>query len=427
MKKITGVLCALLIAFSTVSSCGTTAPKPADQTTAGTSRTETETTAETSTEAAKETTAETTTAASVTEAAEETEKGSISDAVEMAAGMKLGWNLGNTLDATGGEDLDSETSWGQPAVTKDQIEYIKECGFTTIRIPVSWNNHVDKDNNIDPAWMARVKEIVDYAYDSGFYVIINSHHDCDRYYPTEEKFEESSEYLTDIWTQIADTFADYDDRLIYESMNEPRLMGTGIEWWFQSSDKKGTAAIETIVKLNQVFVDTVRANGKGNNGTRFLMVPSYAASADFALHDSFVMPEDKVEGKLIASIHAYTPYDFTMNSNGYKEWDASRKKELNFMKKLDKKFTQNGYGVVIGEFGATNKGNLADRVAWANDYSELAASLGIACILWDNGGTEIGEENFGMINRRDLKVYYPELLEALLSGYVSETAEDAEA
>lgn len=405
MKKITSAIFAFFIISAAVSSCGTTAPKASGQTT-------------TTAAILTETVTETTTAVSVTDAAEEPEKGTAANAVEMAALMKLGWNLGNTLDATGGEGLESETSWGQPTVTKAQIEYIKECGFTTVRIPVSWNNHVDKDNNIDPAWMARVKEVVDYAYDSGLYVIINSHHDCDRYYPTEDRFEASSEYLKDIWTQIADTFADYDDRLIYESMNEPRLQGTSIEWWFQSSDKKGTAAIETIVKLNQVFVDTVRASGKGNNGTRFLMVPSYAASADFALHDSFVMPKDKVEGKLIASIHAYTPYDFTMNSRGYKEWDASRKSELSFMKKLDKKFTQNGYGVVIGEFGATNKGNLDDRVAWAADYSELAASLGIACVLWDNGGTGVGEENFGMINRRELKVYYPELLEALLSGYV---------
>ena len=347
-------------------------------------------------------------------------------AVEMAAVMKLGWNLGNTLDAIGGEGLDTETSWGQPFVTKDQIEFIKKSGFTTIRIPVSWSNHVDADNRIDPEWMSRVKEIVDYAHDSGLYIIINSHHDCDSYYPTEEKFEKSSKYLKDIWTQIADTFADYDKSLIFESMNEPRLKDTSIEWWFQSSDKTGTAAIETIVKLNQVFVDTVRENGKGNNGTRFLMVPSYAASPDFALHDSFVMPNDKVDGKLIVSIHAYTPYDFAMNKKGYKDWDGSKKNELGFMKRLDKKFTQNGYGVVIGEFGATNKGNIDSRVAWAKDYTSLAASLGIPCILWDNGGILVGEENFGMVNRRELSVYFPELLDALLSGY-EQTAETAAA
>ena len=406
MKKLISLICAAFIVTAMVSSCGNTPQKAADTTTAAAS--------------------ETTTTAAETSAPKKSELEIPSSAVEMAACMKLGWNLGNTLDATGEEGLDSEISWGQPYVTKQQFEFVKESGFTTIRIPVSWSNHVDANNRIDAKWMARVKQIVDYALDCGFYIIINSHHDCDKYYPTEEKFESSSKYLKDIWTQIADTFADYDESLIFESMNEPRLKDTGKEWWFQSSDKDGTAAIETIVKLNQVFVDTIRENGKGYNGTRFLMVPSYAASADFALHKSFEMPTDKVSGKLIASIHAYTPYDFTMNKNGYKEWDGSKKNELNFMNKLDKKFTQNGYGVVIGEFGATNKNNLDDRVAWAKDYTSLAASLGIPCILWDNGGIHIGEENFGMINRRELFVYFPELLDALLSGY-EQSAETAAA
>lgn len=405
MKKLISLLCTVFIVTSMLSSCGNNPPKETVDTTVS----------------------ETASTEAVTNSApKETDLEIPDSAVEMAAVMKLGWNLGNTLDAIGGEGLDTETSWGQPFVTKDQIEFIKKSGFTTIRIPVSWSNHVDADNRIDPEWMSRVKEIVDYAHDSGLYIIINSHHDCDSYYPTEEKFEQSSKYLKDIWTQIADTFADYDKSLIFEAMNEPRLKDTSIEWWFQSSDKTGTAAIETIVKLNQVFVDTVRENGKGNNGTRFLMVPSYAASADFALHDSFVMPNDKVDGKLIVSIHAYTPYDFAMNKKGYKDWDGTKKNELGFMNRLDKKFTQNGYGVVIGEFGATNKGNIDSRVAWAKDYTSLAASLGIPCILWDNGGILVGEENFGMINRRELSVYFPELLDALLSGY-EQTAETAAA
>ena len=402
MKKTIRLLFTIFIMSAIISSCGNSAQ-------GGSSAVSTETVSETAaTEAVKD--------------VPEKAANEIPDsAVEMAACMKLGWNLGNTLDAIGDEGMDSETSWGQPFVTKKQIEFIKESGFTSIRIPISWSNHVDENNKIDPKWMARVKEVVDYARDCGLYVIINSHHDCERYYPTEEKFEEASKYLKDIWSQIADTFANYDESLIFESMNEPRLKDTNKEWWFQSSDKEGTAAIKTIVKLNQVFVDTIRNNGKGNNSTRYLMVPSYAASADFALHSSFEMPTDKAEERLIASIHAYTPYDFTMNKRGYKEWDGSKKNELNFMKKLDKKFTQNGYGVVIGEFGATNKDNIDDRVAWAKDYTELAASLGISCFLWDNGGIMIGEENFGMINRRELTVYYPELLDALLSGYEQKT------
>lgn len=337
------------------------------------------------------------------------------NSVEFAANMKLGWNLGNTLDATGNTTIDSEASWGQPYVTRDQINYVKECGFTSIRIPVSWSNHVDENNVIDEAWMNRVTEIVNYAVDAGFYIIINSHHDCDKYYPTEEHYEESEKYIKDIWTQIAEHFKNYDERLVFEGMNEPRLSGTSKEWWFADNDPDGIESIEVISKLNQVFVDTVRATG-GNNTERYLMVPSNAASATNALNDAFTVPNDP-SNRIIISVHAYSPYNFAMNGNGTKAWNEKQAGELGFMDQLNEKFIQNGFGVVIGEFGATNKNNLEDRVAWAKCYTEKAHSLDISCFLWDNGGIKSGEENFGMINRRDLRVYYPELLDQLIAGF----------
>ena len=337
------------------------------------------------------------------------------DPVEFAANLKMGWNLGNTLDAIAANDLSSETSWGQPLVTKEQIDYIKEAGFTAIRIPVSWSNHVGVGYVIDEEWMDRVNEVVDYAWDAGLYVIINSHHDCEMYYPTDEKYEFASMYIEKIWSQIAERFADYDERLIFESMNEPRLKGTSKEWWFMPNDKDGLESIRVIQDLNQLFVDTVRSSG-GYNKTRYLMVPSNAASAGNALSSAFRMPEDKA-GRLIVSIHAYTPYDFAMNGNGYSDWDEAKKTELSFMDDLDQKFIQNGYGVVIGEFGATNKDNLDDRIRWADDFTKKAASLGISCFWWDNGCTEVGEENFGMIDRENLSVYYPEILKVMLDNY----------
>lgn len=337
------------------------------------------------------------------------------NAVDFAANMKLGWNLGNTLDATGTFTIDSEASWGQPYVTRAQIDFVKECGFTSIRIPVSWSNHVDANNVIDEAWLNRVTEIVDYAVDAGFYIIINSHHDCDKYYPTEEHYEESEKYIKDIWTQLAEHFKNYDERLVFESMNEPRLSGTGKEWWFADNDPDGIESIEVISKLNQVFVDTIRA-ADGNNKERYLMVPSNAASPSNALNDAFTVPSDP-SNKLIISVHAYSPYNFAMNGSGTKKWSEKLEGELGFMDQLNEKFIKNGYGVVIGEFGATNKNNLEDRVAWAKCYTEKAHSLKISCFLWDNGGIKSGEENFGMINRRDLWVYYPELLDELLAGF----------
>lgn len=341
--------------------------------------------------------------------------GEINESVAFASNLKLGWNLGNTFDATGSSGLSSETSWGQPKVTKELIDYIAECGFTSIRIPVSWGKHTDGNYTINSEWMARVTEVVDYALDAGLYVIINSHHDNDYYYPSEENMDNAKKYLTAIWTQIADNFADYDERLIFEAMNEPRLAGTDIEWWFQSTDKNGCAAIERISELDQVFVDTIRACG-GNNPTRYLGVSSYAASPDFTMHRSFTIPDDPA-GHLMISIHAYTPYDFTMNSAGYKEWDGKHRSDLGFIDNLYNNFVKKGYGVYIGEFGATNKNNLEDRVAWAKNYTSKASFYGIGCFIWDNGATGIGEENFGLINRKQLSIYFPDLLDAYLEAY----------
>ena len=266
--------------------------------------------------------------------------------------------------------------------------------------------------------MNRVTEVVDYAVDNGLYVIINSHHDCDYYYPTEAHYDDSEEYIEKIWSQVADNFKNYDEHLVFESMNEPRLMNTNKEWWFSENDKDGVESIKCINKLNQVFVDTVRKSG-GKNKNRYLMVPSNAASAGNALNKNFEMPKDTVKNHLMVSVHAYSPYDFAMNAGGYSKWSSSKESELkDFMKKLDQKFIKKGYGVVIGEFGATNKNNLQDRVKWAESYTKLAASYGIPCFLWDNGGTgTTGTENFGMIDRKKLKVYYPEILKAMLKSY----------
>lgn len=337
------------------------------------------------------------------------------NAVDFVKNMKLGWNLGNTLDALGDGSLKDENSWGQPTTTQELIDFIKESGFTTIRIPVSWSKHVDADYNIDSAWMDRVQEVVDYAYYDGLYVIINSHHDCDMYYPTEDKAEQGAKYLEKVWSQISERFKDYDERLIFESMNEPRLMNTSKEWWFSSTDPEGVASIECIVKLNQVVVDTVRKSG-GYNETRYIMVPSNAANADNALNNAFTVPTDPAN-RIIVSVHAYSPYDFAMNAAGYKDWDGSHENELGFMDKLANKFIDNGVGVVIGEFGATNKDNLEARVAWAESFTKKASELGISCILWDNGGIKVGSENFGMVNRIAKGIYFPELLEAYLKYY----------
>ncbi len=329
--------------------------------------------------------------------------------------MKLGWNLGNTLDANSKPGLEAETSWGQPKATKELIEAVHAAGFTSIRIPVSWGTHTDEELNIDEEWMARVHEVVDYAMDCGMFVILNMHHDNDYYYPSDEHYEQSEKFLTTMWTQIAESFKDYDEHLVFESMNEPRLAGTPKEWWFNANDPDGVASIKCIVKLNQKFVDIVRAAG-GCNATRYLMVPSHAASPDTATNNAFTAPEDPAN-RIMISVHAYSPYDFAMNQNGYKNWDKSKERDLAFMDNVKRKFIDKGIGVVIGEMGATNKDNLEDRVAWADSYTRMAVERGMPCFWWDNSGVKVGEENFGLISRHGLYIFFQNILDAMLKNY----------
>ncbi|MBR1763848.1 MAG: glycoside hydrolase family 5 protein [Ruminococcus sp.] len=417
MKKLTSMLCAVLMAAVALTGCGDSDSSTAESKADGIDKAAADSK---SAEPAEDENADPDNGSAEPDTKPEKktyDKPVLADnSVEFAKNMGLGWNLGNTLDATGA-GLESEISWGQPMTTEELIDFVRDSGFTTIRIPVSWGNHVDDDYNIDAEWMARVTEIVDWAEDAGLYIIINSHHDCDKYFPTEEHYEESERYIKAIWAQIAENFKDYDEQLIFESMNEPRLMGTNKEWWFNSDDEEGLESIRVISKLNQVFVDTVRAAG-GKNETRFLMVPSNAANAYNAMSEAFTFPTDTVDSRIILSVHAYTPYDFTMNyAGGTDKWGPRSKAGLSFISDLDKTFVQNGIGVVIGEFGATNKDNLDARVAWATDYCTMTKEAGIACVLWDNGGTKAGDENFGMIDRNNFEIYYPELLNAMLECY----------
>ncbi len=330
--------------------------------------------------------------------------------------MKIGWNMGNTLDAP-----DGETSWGQPEITPELIKSVKELGFKTIRLPVSWGKHtVDEDYTIDSAFLDRVQEVVDYCFDNDLYVIVNSHHDNDFYYPSKERFEEGSKFIESIWSQVAERFKDYGTKLIFESMNEPRLAGTGNEWWFDNNSQACIESMECIVDYNQIFVDAVRGEG-GLNKDRYLMVPSYAASADTALNSRFTLPEDTIENHLIVSVHSYSPYNFALNGDmQYTTFDPENQSDVAsiepFMKSLAEKYTEKGIGVVIGECGATNKNNLEDRVAWAEYFTSTAKSCGITCCLWDNGGTGEGGEQFGLINRYSKDAYFPEILDALMAG-----------
>ena len=358
--------------------------------------------------------------------------------------MGLGWNLGNSLDATGGSGLDTETSWSNPKTTQALIDKVKSLGFNTVRVPVSWGKHVSGDNyTIDSAWLARVKEVVDYCYKNDMYVILNIHHDTKSsasasgagYYPRSSAYSSSEKFVTSVWSQMAEYFKDYDYHLIFETLNEPRLIGTGYEWWFNkwSIPSEVKDAIDCINKLNQKAVDTIRNTGSNNRG-RLIMCPGYDASIDGATVSGFKLPTDISGNKnrIAVSVHAYSPYNFAMNidtSNGATSTYSSYiKDELkNLFSTLKSNFRDKGIPVVIGEFGSTDKNNTAERVKWATDYTALAKKNNIPCVLWDNNafavynGSSIvlNSEYHGYINRKNNTVTSPakDVIEALMKPY----------
>lgn len=344
--------------------------------------------------------------------------------------MGVGWNLGNTFDAHDdsfkGDDLKMETRWVGVKTTQEMINAVREAGFSTLRLPVSWHNHVSgEDFEINIPWLERVQEVADYALSQGMYVILNTHHDVytNCYYPNSENAEISDRYIRNIWTQVAERFADYDDHLIFESMNEPRLKDTEDEWVFNASKATCQDAAESINRLNQVFVDTVRASG-GNNENRYLMVPGYAASVDGALTELFSLPDDTADNRIIVSVHAYTPYSFALQDGGtdvFKLTDIGQTSEINrFMIALYKTYISQGIPVVIGEFGARAKGdNVQSRVDYAAYYASNASARNIPCVWWDNNAHKGNGELFGLLDRKKCEWNHYEIVEALVTygGY----------
>ncbi len=343
--------------------------------------------------------------------------------------LRLGWNLGNTMDATNsmttGANLNLESSWSGIKTTPEMIDTIKEAGFKSVRIPVSWHNHVDKDYNIAAPWLARVKTIVDYVISRDMYCIINIHHDNHKeyIYPTTEYLEQSKNYVKRIWEQVGETFKDYDDHLIFESLNEPRLVGTTNEWYL-SDNEMCHDAVRCINELNQVFVDTIRSQD-GNNADRYLLVPGYAAQWGAATDDEFVIPQDSADNKILIECHAYSPENFCLtaptesnSTNLFNEFNNGSTSGINqMMFKLKKAFIDKGIGVVIDEFGSRDKdGNTADRANHAGFYVKKAREFGITCFLWDNNLFTGSGERFGLLDRKSNTIRYPEIMQALVEN-----------
>jgi len=331
------------------------------------------------------------------------DNGDFRSSAEIVSEIKIGWNLGNSFDCYNYSDYatDGETAWGNPKTTEAMIKNVKDSGFNAIRIPVTWGEHMNGDI-IDDAWMNRVQEVVNYAYDNGMIVILNMHHDDDIWFePKESEYAADSARLCKIWEQICARFGNYGDRLLFEGMNEPRTVGSAAEWM------GGTAPEHAVInKYEQDFVNTVRASG-GNNAHRTLIVTSYAASIEDAAVNDMVVPDDD---NVIVSIHYYAPWKFAFGETN--EWSKS---DLDSgFEKLKSKFIDKGIPVIIGEFGAVSNNNDAQRKELYEYYVSKAKSIGIKCFIWDNN-VESGESSFGLFNRTSM-TWNDELLQALIKG-----------
>ena len=343
---------------------------------------------------------------------------------EIVAEMGIGWNLGNTFDATGGNRSNiysQETSWGNPQVTQELIQKIHDTGFKTIRIPVTWMNQInnfDGAYTINPDFLARVKEVVDYAYELDMYIILNLHHES--WLNTSKlssDYEEIGVKLAAVWNQIADYFADYDQHLIFEGMNEPRLAGTASEW------SGNQYAFNAVNYLDQVFAYTIRNNGKGHNDERCLMIPGYAASSSADILKTITLPTYKGETvkNLIISVHCYNPYDFCLSDN-MSEFDASNKNHTysidTVFKNLEEEFLFYDIPVVMGETGATNTNdNTEARENWAKYMGQMAYKYGIPIVIWDNGASgHSGGECHAWINRKTCEWNYSSIIKKLFEA-----------
>lgn len=356
------------------------------------------------------------------------------DQTQITEAMGLGWNLGNQLEASSG-GLPSETCWGNPEITKELIDTVKTQGFKTVRIPVSYLDMIGDgpDYKIDTDWLDRVQEVVDYVVNNDMFAIVNMH--GDGYYTVDhswllcaeddDKQTEIKDKYGKVWTQIAERFKDYDQHLIFESMNEEFNNDYG---------KPDANAYENINAYNQIFVDSVRATGS-NNEKRWLLLPGWNTNIDYTANDeyNFKIPTDngcKADGKrIMISVHYYDPFNFTIDENktaktqwgkyavkNYDNWGQEDYVDSQ-MALLNEKFVSQGYPVVIGEFGAQDKTEkFADynefRRYWAEYLIKAAKKNGVVCVYWDNGYN--GNKGFGIIDRNSLEITQPDLIAGMM-------------
>lgn len=331
-------------------------------------------------------------------------------ALEATRLMGNGINLGNTLEACDSNvgiktntPLSYETHWGQPKTTQAMIDGMKAAGFDTIRIPVAWMTNAthlyEGDYTIDADYMDRVEEVVRYARKAGMYVIINDHWDGGWYGMFGSESAETRalamEAYKGMWQQIAERFRDYSDYLIFESANEelggrfdensPLYCSDSVVTYLNDDERYALTN-----EINQTFVDVVRATG-GNNATRFLLIAGYGTNIDQTCDDRFQMPKDTADSKLMVSVHYYDPWSYCGASSAVSATKWGKVSDYEYMdQQLAKmtKFTEAGYGVVIGEYGALpcSDGLKDNTLAYHTAFLDACTKYDLTNCLWDCSG-----------------------------------------
>jgi endoglucanase len=330
-------------------------------------------------------------------------------AVARTKELGLGWNLGNHFDAYGADGVAREDAWDGVLATQATFDGVKAAGFTSVRIPVTWLGHIGEapEYTLDEVWLNRVYEVVGYAENAGLIAIINTHHDEDHgdahwlnlagAVNSEDTNTQIKQEIAAVWTQIANKFKDKGDFLMLESFNE---LIYGTEWSSTSNTEK---KCDVINQWNQVFVDAVRATG-GNNQTRWLGVPGYAASPTYLNY--LKVPNDPAKKTMLA-FHCYDPYNYTIGDAQLPDWGHTGKSYPSGEEELKTLFNSiytnyiaKDIPIYMGEFGCSIR-NKADAKAWAyylyymEYYVKCFKTYGISGFLWDNGSLGEGGKGYG--------------------------------
>lgn len=342
----------------------------------------------------------------------------IDSAAEVAKRLGWGWNLGNHFDTSSGEDNKTQSYWDGAKPTHLLYNNLKKAGASTVRICVTWGNYQAPETwTIKDEYLAEVKQNVDWAEQAGLNVILNMHHD--EYWQDIKEAAANSTFNDGVkgrieatWKQIAEAFKTKGDFLFFEAFNEIQDGG----WGWGDNRNDGGKQYRTLNEWNQLVVSTIRATG-GNNATRWIGIPAYAASPTFALDNNFVLPTDPAN-HLMVSVHFYEPTNFTLtpdSKGGMPEWghtatagkyQAGNNEDhvVDTFKKLQQKYISKNIPVYIGEYGCvmhkTDRSNLF-RNYYLEYVCRAAYTYGMPLIIWDNNSVGGGDEHHGYFNHND--------------------------